>query len=128
MNRIQHWRDIRGWSQADLARAVEPTTSQSQINRLENEERKLTVQWAKRLALALGCSWHQLFAEGAEPDDKMTEITKLFADLSLHQQEVLLEVARSMASVTAAETPGLSAPTSTLHEEPRAYTQQRRRA
>lgn len=51
MNRIAKLRELRGWSQADLAREVR--TSQPQINRLETGERKLTEEWMRRIAHAL---------------------------------------------------------------------------
>ena len=44
----------RGLTQSELARLV--GTSQAQIFRLENAERKLTVEWAERLAPALSAT------------------------------------------------------------------------
>lgn len=52
-NRIAHFRELRGWSQEELARAI--GTTNQQIGRLENGQRKLTVDWMNRLAPALGC-------------------------------------------------------------------------
>lgn len=47
-------RKQRGMTQQQLADKVFPTTSQSQIDRLEKAQRTLTEKWARRLAPALG--------------------------------------------------------------------------
>jgi transcriptional regulator with XRE-family HTH domain len=54
MNRIRQLREGVGLSQADLAQAI--GTSQPQILRLEKSRRKLTREWAERLAPHLGVS------------------------------------------------------------------------
>ncbi len=61
MNRIRELREAHGWSQAQLAQAVD--TSQPQIDRLEKGERRLTEQWMRRLAQALGVEPAALLAE-----------------------------------------------------------------
>lgn len=60
----------RGLTQSELARMV--GTSQAQIFRLENAERKLTVEWAERLAPALSATVETLLfgdnqSRGAAP-------------------------------------------------------------
>lgn len=60
MNRIKEIRERRGLSTAQLAALV--GTSQPQITRLENGERKLTAEWMSRLAQALDCSPADLLA------------------------------------------------------------------
>jgi phage repressor protein C with HTH and peptisase S24 domain len=52
MNNLRHLRDLSGLSQLELADLAE--TSQPQIARLEDGSRKLTKQWAERLAPHLG--------------------------------------------------------------------------
>lgn len=52
MSRIKEFREQKGWSQADLAKAA--GTSQAQITRLERNQRELTKTWAERLAGPLG--------------------------------------------------------------------------
>ena len=53
MNRIKEFRKKNGFTQAQLA--VLTNTSAPQINRLENDERQLTVDWLKKIAKALRC-------------------------------------------------------------------------
>lgn len=50
-NRIKELRELRGWSQDDLAEKV--GTTNQQIGRLENGERKLSLDWMERLAKPL---------------------------------------------------------------------------
>jgi len=50
-NRIKQLREARGWDGRELAKKVH--TSPSQISRLENGERRLTLPWITRLAKAL---------------------------------------------------------------------------
>lgn len=52
MNRIAKLREQRGLTQADLAKLVNST--QPQIQRLERGERRLTEDWMRRIAAALG--------------------------------------------------------------------------
>lgn len=85
-NRIKEVREARGLSQDRLAGLAE--TTRSQIVKLERGERRLTVDWMRRLAPALGCAPADLLsatdtqrtdapagseaapAEGLEPDDR----------------------------------------------------------
>jgi repressor LexA len=63
-NRLQELRQAKGWSQGELAQAV-GTTGQ-QIGRLEAGTRKLTVEWMRLLAPALGVNIIDLMASGAQ--------------------------------------------------------------
>jgi len=47
---IQRLREARGWSRPDLGRRCQPPTSGQQIERLEKEQRQLTVDWIERIA------------------------------------------------------------------------------
>ncbi len=58
MNRVREWREARGWSQAHLGRLID--ASQPQVDRLEKGERRLTDEWLKRLAKALGVGVSEL--------------------------------------------------------------------
>lgn len=66
MNRIQQLREERGISQAALAKMV--GTSQPQIQRLENGERRLTEDWMKRIAAALDVEPADLLAVAARAE------------------------------------------------------------
>ena len=55
---LKNYRLQRGLTQVQLAKLV--GTSQAQIYRLENSERKLTVEWAERLAQALSTTAEKL--------------------------------------------------------------------
>lgn len=61
MTKLREIREDRGLTQAQLAERA--NTSQAQIDRLEKGERKLTVEWAKRLADPLQCHWTEVLGE-----------------------------------------------------------------
>jgi transcriptional regulator with XRE-family HTH domain len=63
LNRIREFRELKGWSQQQLADAV--STSQPQIDRLEKGERKLSQEWMQKLAPALGVDVATLIAPKA---------------------------------------------------------------
>jgi transcriptional regulator with XRE-family HTH domain len=63
MSKLREMRENRGFSQQQLAEKVVPPTSQPQIDRLEKSQRKLTKQWAERLARALDCHWLELMGD-----------------------------------------------------------------
>lgn len=56
---------MRGWSQADLAGRVHPKTGTTSIQKLESADRKLTVEWMKRLSVPLGVSLQAFFDQDA---------------------------------------------------------------
>lgn len=64
-NRIKDWRLKRGWSMQQLADKAD--TTRSQIDKLERGERRLTVDWMKRLADPLGCAPAELMPDAALP-------------------------------------------------------------
>ena len=64
MNRIKELRRLRGLTQDGLGRLV--GTGRSQIVKLERGERRLTVEWMRRLAKALDCHPADLLSN--EPD------------------------------------------------------------
>jgi transcriptional regulator with XRE-family HTH domain len=61
-NRIKELRDGLDWSQETLARAA--NTSNQQIGYLEKGQRRLTTEWMKRLADAMGCQPEDLLLTG----------------------------------------------------------------
>jgi len=64
-NRIKDWRLKRGWSMQQLADKAD--TTRSQIDKLERGERRLTVDWMKRLSDPLGCAPAELLPDSAMP-------------------------------------------------------------
>ncbi|TIU66268.1 MAG: helix-turn-helix transcriptional regulator [Mesorhizobium sp.] len=64
MSELARLRAAKGLTQAELATKV--GTSQPQIRRLENGERKLTKEWAKRLAPALDTTAEAILFPGQD--------------------------------------------------------------
>ena len=78
---IKELREAKSWSQQRLA--DEAGTSQPQIKRLEAGERKLTKEWAVRLAHPLGTTPENLLFERADsivhtPADAQPNVTRIF--------------------------------------------------
>lgn len=65
-NRIKELRRLRGLTQDGLGKRV--GTGRSQIVKLERGERRLTVEWMRRLARALDCHPADLLANEPAPD------------------------------------------------------------
>lgn len=59
---IERLRLTKGWSRPELARRVQPITSGQQIERLEKNQRGLTVEWIERVSKALGVDPAELIA------------------------------------------------------------------
>ncbi len=67
MNNLYDMRKEKGWSLEEVALACTPQTTAKQISRLEKGERKLTTQWAERLAIVFDVSPVQiLYGESAD--------------------------------------------------------------
>lgn len=75
MPNIRNLREAQGLTQAQLAKLV--GTSQPQIRRLEAGERKLTKEWAKRLAPHLQTTAKELMFDVAEEDASTFEVEGL---------------------------------------------------
>lgn len=79
MSLLKRFRDESGLTQQQLADAA--GTSQPQIRRLENSDRKLTKEWAERLAPALGVKPQELlFAPDRDNEVKVVPIDAVIAD------------------------------------------------
>ncbi|WP_376742483.1 helix-turn-helix domain-containing protein [Ensifer canadensis] len=72
MNIIKALRELRGLSQTDLAELV--GTSQPQIRRLEAGERKLTKEWAERLAGPLQATAEQILFDSEIDVSHVTDV------------------------------------------------------
>jgi SOS-response transcriptional repressor LexA len=61
-SRIKEFRQKRDWSMAKLAAEAVPPTTAPQIQKLERGERRMTFDWARRLAPALGIEPEELMS------------------------------------------------------------------
>jgi transcriptional regulator with XRE-family HTH domain len=82
---ILRLREQRGWSRPYLGSLLKPKTSGQQIEKLEKGERKLTVDWIEKIALALDVDPAALVA-GESGEFTLTE-------------QVAIEAARSLVRV-----------------------------
>lgn len=60
---VARLRDAKGWSRPELGRRLIPPTSGQQIERLEKNQRELTVGWIERLARALNVDPAELLGD-----------------------------------------------------------------
>lgn len=90
---IARLREAKGWSRPALAAKVRPATSPQQIERLEKNARRITVEWIERLADALEVDPLDLILSGgAQPALVLSE-------------PVADEAARTFARVATGEEP-----------------------
>lgn len=59
---IARLREQRGWSRPDLGKRCVPPTSGQQIERLEKNQRQLTIEWIDRIARGFGIDPADLIA------------------------------------------------------------------
>lgn len=91
--------------------AEQSHTSKQQIHKLRHGERKLTVQWAKRLAPFLHAAWQELIDGPLDQvGARRAELLSLFDSADGRDQETLLLVAKGLhrdpeASAAPAPTP-----------------------
>lgn len=72
-------------------------TTKQQIFKLRRGERKLTVQWAKRLAPFLGVAWQELIDGPALPTDRSrAELLQAFDAIDERGKEMVLRLVRSL--------------------------------
>lgn len=82
-NRLRELREAAGLSRSALATAA--STSQQQIARLESGERKLTTQWAERLAPHLGVSaLHMFVSEAVRGSSPLSPVVGVIEEDRLH--------------------------------------------
>lgn len=74
-NRIRELRKAKNWSQGDLGDAI--GLHQTQVGKLENSERALSFEWARRIAAALGVKLADLLTEADNPDRLQEDERKL---------------------------------------------------
>lgn len=76
-NNIMALRRRRGMSAAQLAAAVVPPSTDSQIYKLEKGETALTLNWMIRVAAGLGCPLHELLPGAGMQDAEEVELLQL---------------------------------------------------
>lgn len=106
-NFIAHYRRARDFSQDELGEMI--GTSQAQVQRLETGERKLTIEWAEKIATALLCNVTQLYYgpdESSDPTER--KLLEAYRNLPEAQRETVLNMADYLAEKVA--TPFIPAP------------------
>lgn len=93
--KIAALREARGLTQKDLGEMMKPKTSSVQISRLENEDRRMTLDWLRRFAAALKVNVPDLLSDadvGPRPVSKMkgAEVTE-GTDLVVQSEGVRLQ-------------------------------------
>lgn len=84
-----------GINDPKLAEAVGST--RQQIHKLRHGDRKLTVQWAKRLAPKLDCTWQELIEGPLAPvDTRRVDLLAIFDAMDDRERDRLLRVAQSL--------------------------------
>jgi transcriptional regulator with XRE-family HTH domain len=92
-NRLQECMARAELNDPQLAEAV--GTTRQQIHKLRHGERKLTVEWAKRLAPILEVSWQELIT-GSPPDPAERELVGAYRSADDMGREMLLRFARAL--------------------------------
>ena len=100
-NRITEIRRAKGLSLADVAAAV--GTTKSQIKKLEDGDRRLTLDWMHRISKALGVSLTDLIPSSAlkrgnnRVDDNISSLVALLSDAD---KETMLNLAKVLFEKT----------------------------
>ena len=98
-NRTRRLRAKKELSLADVAAAV--GTSRSQIQKLESGQRRLTIEWMQRIAVALGVELADLLPRGRRstgPAER--ELLVIFARLPRSKQKQVLAVGRRLLKLS----------------------------
>ena len=88
----------KGLTDPGLAKLLDPESSKQQIYNLRKGHRKLTVEWAKRLAPALDVPWQELITGGTPQtiDPRIAGICAAYAEMSERARETLFQVAEGL--------------------------------
>jgi transcriptional regulator with XRE-family HTH domain len=96
-NHLARFMRTKGLTDPDLARLLD--ISKQQIFNLRRGHRKLTVEWARRLAPHLDVSWQELITGSPTTthDPELAAILAAYAAMDQRDREALSRVAQSMA-------------------------------
>ena len=96
-NNLKAWREHRGMTQEQLAKAVEPPTNTNMIQYLESGERGLSLKWLRRLADALDTTPGHLADYSPGEARREAELLDLWSrKLDLQQRKQLIRIAESL--------------------------------
>jgi plasmid maintenance system antidote protein VapI len=99
----------KGLTDPQLAKKLE--ISKQQIFNLRHGHRKLTVEWARRLAPHLGVSWERLITGAATVGDQArADLLAAYDAMNEEQRAALLVMVRGMLPQTRPEDPNPTAP------------------
>ena len=105
-NRIREVREARDFTQEFLAEKI--GTSNQQIGRLENRERRLTWEWMQKIANALECHPMDLVEAAATPsNDEERKLLEAYRQLPAHERQTVNNMADYLAEKAA---PGFKPP------------------
>lgn len=96
-NHLAYFMAAKGLTDPGLARLLKPEVSKQQIFNLRHGHRKLTVEWARRLAPHLDVSWERLITGTATPvDQARADLLAAFDAMDDEQQGALLVMVKGM--------------------------------
>lgn len=97
-NHLARFMRAKGFTDPGLAKLLRPESSKQQIYNLRTGHRKLTVEWAKRLAPALDVSWQELITGETTQaiDSRLAGICAAYAEMGERARETLSRVAEDL--------------------------------
>ena len=80
-------------------------TSNQQLGRLENSERKLTIQWIRRISEALQCHPMELMPEDVAFSRRTQSIALIFEQLPSEEQERIFKICNALLEPASEQIP-----------------------
>jgi plasmid maintenance system antidote protein VapI len=94
-------------------------TTRQQIHKLRHGDRKLTVQWAKRLAPHLKCTWQELVEETPTPVDQgRVDLLAAYDRMNAEERRAIVTLANGVAHRGNSEDPSPGAVDGTRKQRP----------
>lgn len=100
-NRIRELRKAAGLTQGELGEKV--GLHQTQIGKIENSDRNLTIEWARRIAAALNVNVADILGEADNPmrlSDEEQALIRQFREATQEQREFIQRVAAPVSAYT----------------------------
>lgn len=92
---LRYWREQRGLTAKELGRLV--NTTQQQITKLENDQRRLTRDWIWRLASVLQVPPAYLLMDPAAADFRDLTMHELFHRLPSEEKDRIIKIASALS-------------------------------